>query len=362
MPARDQELEVIIGFHKQTGTGLDATTKSQVQTMLASGASFWKPTTREFAVPFPVFNQEDNADFFGKGSEFATQIFPTSLDVNYNISCFLTSQNFAQAIVFGLGSYSETSPGAGSAQYVAVPMVPADDGVNLPLTTIGGGIRQGTAGKIIDIALPGCAVNKWTLRIERGPGLDNTNLTTEWVGCGFYVNNAGITYPGDLDPQEHRLGGGSTTVLSILGVDYIANARMVSLLFEWANNVSLETGYFPGSGQINGFDVRGRMRMGKRSITFSWVVELEATSTELANLLAGTEGETIIQVTGGEISSGVNHRARINVGRCRHKGFEVSSTAGFVTANITTTLLEDETGSLVNCIATTTLAGIGDEP
>jgi hypothetical protein len=360
MPARDIELAIAVGFRRQTGTGAVATTAAQLQAPLASGASMWRPNIGEFNIPFPTLNLEDDSLFFGKGKEWITKLFETSLDVQWNWSSFLTSQNFAQAIVFGLGKWTPSTPGVGASQYVATPMVPADDGVNLPATSMLAGIRQGTAGEILDIVVPGMCLNSFTLKISRGPGLQNTNLTQNWVGCGKYADGAGYVYP--VATVEQRLGAGLMESLTILGIDYLANARFVELNFEYNNNISQESAYFPGSGSQAGYDIRGRMRYGIRTINFNYQVELENDSNELSNLLAGVEGQSLLKLEGPEIVSGVNHTAQLSMPRCRHKGFTMASSDNFVTAQVQTAVMDDESSGPLIATAITSLANIGAVP
>lgn len=354
MPARDIELIVATSYRKQPGTGAEGTTPTQLQTPLAAG--FWIPNIGAFNVPFPELNFEDDSDFYGKGTEWITQLFTTSLDVNWEWPSFLTSQNFAHAIVFALGKYTESSPGAGAAEYVCTPMDAPVDGVNLPAMTVLAGIRQGTAGKILDVQVPGLCSNGFTLQIQRGPGLQNTNLTQRWVGCGKFVNDPGVAYP--TKRQEARLGAGLSTAIRINGIDYLANARFVDLSFEFNNNISAENGYFPGSGSQNGFDIKGRLRYGKRSMTLTWQVELEKDSTELANLLAGIEGPAELEITGAALGSAA-HKAQIDWPRTRHKAWRMGSVDNFVTAQVETVLMNTETAGPMTATAVTDLAGIG---
>jgi len=331
-------MKIAIGFHKQTGTGASGTTSTQLQTALASG-DLWNLGLNAFNAPFPQFKNEDDADFFGKGHEWVTQNFPTSIDAPWEWPYFLTSQNFCQAIAFALGKVTKTSPVGSAFQYVATPMDPVSDGVNLPATTIVAGIREGTGGEILDIALIGVVCDGFTLRLQRGPGLQNTSLVSRWLGCGAHTNNSGIAIPSRS--TEVRLGAGQATAITINGVNYITNARFVDMEFQFNNNIIPDSGFYPGSGSQSGYDIRGRMRMGRRTATLVWTVELESDSTELADLLAGTEGATTITVQGTLISGSTYHSAQIFLPRTRHKAFNMGESDGFVTARIETSIMYD---------------------
>ncbi len=358
MPARTQELKLGIGFNKQTGTGAEGTTKSQLQTALLAG-SLWNLGLNAFNVPFPAFNKENDADFFGKGHEWVTQVFPTSIDVPWEWPYFLTSQNFAQVIAFALGSVTEDSPASGASRYVVTPMDPVADGVNLPATTIVAAIRQGTVKELLDMAVIGMVCDGFTLRLQRGPGLQNSSLVSRWIGCGKHVNNSGLTVPTRF--VEQRLGSGSTVTLSINGTDYLENARFVDLEFTFNNNMIGDSGYFPGSGSQSGFDIRGRMRYGKRTASLVWNVELEQDSTELSDLLDQVEGDCDIKIEGDEIAGGVKHTAQITLPRTLNKAFQMGESDGFVTARVETDIEYDPTDGPMILTAITNQAGIGAE-
>jgi len=342
MPARTQELKIGIGFKKQTNTGTTSTTVAQLQTALAA-PNLWNLNINSFNVPFPQFNQEDDSAFFGKGNEWVTTVFPSSIDAPWEWPSFLTSQNFAQVIAFALGKVTETNPGGGVYQYVATPMDPAADGVNLPATTIVAGIRQNTAGEILDHAIIGAACAGFTIRIQRGPGLQNTSITSKWVGCGKYTANSGLAIP--TRTQETRLGAGAVSALTMLGIDYFANARFVDIEFAYNNNP--QVGIFPGSGQQSNFDIAGRIRYGKRDMSLKITVELESDSAELAALLAGTEGTGNLTITGPLITGILYHKAMIDWPRLRYKGYAVSEAEGFTVANIVVDIEDDTSGPLI---------------
>jgi len=329
MPARSRELKLGIGFKKQTGTGADATTPTQLQTALSAG-DLWSLGQSSFSPAFPDFVKETNALFYGKGHEWITQTFKTSLAVRWAWQHFLTSQNFAQVLAFALGVKSETTAGTGAYRYIMTPMDPIVDGVNLPATTVVAGIRQGGAGEILDVALVGLVCNSFNLRLQRGPGLQNTQLNSEWVGCGKYVNNSGISIPSAT--TESRLGAGSGTALTINGVNYLTNARFVDMELAYNNNV--KDGYFPGSGQQSGFDVQGRMRYGNREISLTCLVELESDSAELAALVAGTEGAAIFTLEGDTITGGIKHTAEVQFPLTEIKAYKLEEADDFTAARI----------------------------
>jgi len=359
MPARSQELKIGIGFNKQTGTGLTTTTPAQVQTALAAG-SLWNLNIGAFNVPFPSFLRENDGEFFGKGHEWIEQIFPTSIDAPWTWPSFLTSQNWAQVSAFAGGKTTATNPAGSAHQYVTTPMDPAADGVNLPLTSLVAGIRQGTAGEILDIAMTGMALAGFTLRIQRGPGLANTSLESRWLGCGGFSNNSGIVIPSRYD--EIRLGAGAATSLLINGVNYLTNFRFVDLEFTYDNGIIGDAGYFPGSGSQSEYDIRGRMRYGRRTANLVWTVELESDSQELADLLASVEGNCEIAITGPVISGPNSHKMMIELPRTEHRAYSMTEADGFTVARVETDIKYDATSGPMIFTAVTDRSGIGAAP
>jgi hypothetical protein len=353
MPIRTHELKIAIGKKKQTGTGLPGTTAAQLQAALSAG-DLVSPLINAFNAPVPQFNKEDNAMFYGKGHEWVTQTFPTSIDAPWEWPCpFLSSQAFALVTAFAMGRTTETSPAAGAHQYVSSPMDPVVDGVNLPATTIVAGLRQGTAGEALDQALVGCVCIGFTLKLQSGPGLQNSSLVSRWLGSGKFIQNSGLTIPSPL--TEIRLGAGATTTLLINGVDYLANSRFVEIEFTWDSGLVPNAGYFVGSGSQVGFDIRGRMRYGDRKIGLVFSAELESDSTELSDLLASTQGSVHLVVTGPLITGSTFHQAEILIPLTEHKALSYGDVNGFTTVQVTTDVKFD--GSLGPIIFT----GITDE-
>lgn len=348
MPARQQELQIGIGFSKQ----------SALQTALLA-PSLWSLRQNAFNPLFPQFNAEDDSEDFGKADDWAQTVFPTSIDMPWSWPYFLTSQNFAQVAAFGCGKSVKTSPGAGAFQYVCTPIDGVGDGtIELPSTTVVAGIRQGGVGEILDLAAVGMVCNSYTVRLQTGAGRQNSAIESQWVGCGKFVDNSGLTIPAAFN--ETRLGAGATTSLSINGVNYIANARFVDMTFTLENNIDTNSGFYPGSGSQSGYDIRGRLRIGKRNVSLAWQVELEAGSPELAALLAGTEGTIDIVVEGPIITGAIKHSARIQGHRTRHRAFSMAEAGGYVTARVETSFLKHASNGVFTLTAITNKDGIGE--
>lgn len=357
MPIRTHELKIGIGKSKQTGTGLPTTTAAQLQTALGAGELI-NLGINAFNTPVPQFNKEDNAEFYGKGHEWVTQVFPTSIDAPWEFpSPFLSSQAWAMAIGFS-GKVTQSNPGTGAYQYVVTMFDPAADGVNLPATTIVAGLRQGTAGEALDQAIVGAVCTGFTLNVRSGPGLQNSQLTSRWLGCGKFIENSGLTIPSAY--VESRLGAGGTTEITINGVDYVANSQFVNFEIGYESGLIPDAGYFVGSGSQLGYDIRGRMRYGIRKLSFVWEAELESTSTQLSDLLNGVQGQTQITMDGATITGVIKHQASIFFPWVQHRAVSYGDVNGFTTVRVTTDIQYGSTlGGPVSFGAITDISGIG---
>jgi hypothetical protein len=333
MPARGQEIALGIGFHKQTA----------VQSALAA-ADLWSLPSSEFVPVSPELVNETDALDYGKGHEFAENVFPSHAQGAMEWPYFLTSEGFAQAIVFGLGDVTKVEEEAAAAwSYTCTPLDPVTDGVDLPTTTIVGGIRQGAGGEIHDVALVGAVCSGFNLRVSQGPGRQNSQLRTSWLSCGKWVDNSGIAIPSLY--STNRLGAGTADVITINGVDYFSNARFVDYEFDW-QNVPLARIY-PGSGSQSGYDLAGQMRFGIRTARLTIRAELESASDELSNMLAGTEGTAIIQLTGGLIAGSTNHQARIDCKRIRFVEYSQEEVDNFVVCRVVAEVMMHTSNGLV---------------
>ncbi len=75
----------------------------------------------------------------------------------------------------------------------------------------------------------------------------------------------------------------------------VAN-RILSGSIGWKNHLLLNAGFFPGSGEQNGLQVRGRMEIGARVPTFQFTARLLAGSPEYNTLVAQTAGSATLSV------------------------------------------------------------------
>lgn len=333
-----QELSMAIGFKKQ----------SALQTALVA-ADTWRLTHTNGDVAFPNMSNDSNKDDYGKGTPFATQVFKNRVDLAWPWNARLTSENAAMAAAFGLGKATKTAAGTGF-KYTCVPLDPITDGIEMPATTFVQAIRQG-ASDVFDIANIGVCCESFNISLKGGTGRDTAMIASQWVGCGMYANPSTITIPAVT--TEHELPIGAVTTLTIRTVNYLTTKQFVSCELGWKNNIDLERGFYPGSGSVNGFSVRGRMLRGKPEATFSMVVMFENGSTELTDFLAQTEGTVAIDAVGAVIGAGPStHKLEIDLHRVLFKSFAIREEGTFVACAVECEVLEHTSNGVITIAAT----------
>jgi hypothetical protein len=344
MPASIQELALAMGFHKQ----------SALQVALTA-PDMWCLSQTSRAIGQPVFNQESNAQDIGKGHEWATQLFPSHWDAPWTWDARLSSENAALLAVFGLGNISKAAAGSGF-KYTCTPLDPILDGIEVPSLTVVQAVRQG-ATDLFDYALIGMALEEFRIKLQQGPGRDNATMTSSWVGCGMHANPSTIAIPAAT--TEHMLNSGGASTITIRTVDYITNKRFVNLEFGWKNNLRLDSGFYPGSGSQTGANIRGRMRHGARQCFLSFTVEMEDDSSELTDMLAGTEGSANVVVPASAIAGGAFHTLEITIPRLILKAAPIGETDGLITIAVECEILKDESDEVVTVEVTTLQDEIG---
>jgi len=303
---------------------------------------------------------ETDAMDIGKGDEFPTTVFKTTMSTSLEFQKYTTSEFMAWLFYFALGAGTKTAAGTGWT-YACTPQDPVVACINLPSFTYVEQIRTGV-NAIVDRAAVGMVVNDFQLNLTSGPGRANCQVTSHWIGTGQIIQPSGLTIPAPT--SEHLLNSSNAATITVNGIDYLAGTRagcFTSLQFGWNNNVRLDTGYYPGSGSYQGFATRGRMEFGTRAITLSFVARAVAGSQEYTNLLALTEGATTITINGAVIGAGPQtHGMTISLPRTIISAAVIGDQDGIVTINCTVTVLTPVAGPpLCTLSATTATTGIG---
>jgi hypothetical protein len=343
-PANIRETQIAFGFKPQA----DLTTPN-------TEPELWSMTKTNNTLATVTFNTEDDSQDIGKGDEFPTQQFPTSIDTAVPVEKFASSEFLAHEFCFLTGKATKTAAGTGF-QYSAVPSDPVANCINLPAFTYLEQIRS-QPDSIVDRALIGCVINDFTLTMQSGPGRANCTASANWVGTGRYASPSGLTVPALT--LEHFLNAASAQI-TINGIDYILSDSFVSLEFKYNNNVRLPGGFFPGSGtDANGYAVRGRMQYNNREISLTFVALAQKGSPEFNNLVSQHEGPLSVGLTGPIIGAGPDtHGMLISAPRTVISAVSDGDADGLVTVNCTVKFLKPTVGSIITMSATCEQDGI----
>lgn len=343
-PANVRETKIAFGFKPQA----DLATPNTVPEL-------WSLTKTNPALGVVTPNIETDAADIGKGDEFPSATFPTSIDTAAPIEKFCSSEFMAWLFCFTTGKATKTSAGTGF-KYDAVPSDPVVNCLNLPPFSYAEQIRV-PPDSVVDREMVGMVVNDWTLNMESGPGRANCRVSVNIVGTGKTVSPSGIS-PWPAVETEHFLNAASAAI-NIMGIDYVLSATFISLDFRWNNNVRLPSGLYPGSGTQNGYAIRGRMEYGTREMGLHFVARAIKGSPEYAMLMAvppANEGPVTISVEGATIGAGpAKHGFSIGYSRAQFTAVVNGEADGIVTVDCNVTGLKPAGGlPYITLSATTT--------
>ena len=344
-PANVRETKIAFGFTDQADL---ATANTALE--------LWSLTKTNPALSVVNPNTENDANDIGKGDEFPTQNFPTSMDTAVPLEKYTSSEFAAWLFCFTTGNATKTPAGTLGFTYLATPSDPVVDCLDLPSFTYAEQIRT-PPDAVIDRASIGMVIQDWSLVMESGPGRANCRMTSNFVGTGAVAQPSGITPFPPVTP-EHFLNAASATI-SINGIDYILTKTFISLELRWNNNVRLDTGFYPGSGTNQyGYAVRGRMEYGTRECTLSFVARATKGSPEFTNLLNQTPGTAKVTLKGALIETTFFHALEIDIPKMVMGAVVNGDQDGIVTVACTVTILKDPAQPYIKLSATTTKDGI----
>jgi hypothetical protein len=319
MSVRTQE--ILIGFGKAKQT--DIATANVV-------GGIWQLKKLNAALANPKLNTENDAEEFGKGHEYITEVFKTSWDVAGTIEKYLSAEIAAWAMAFGLGKVvkSGTNP---NFTYTCTPPNPSNgDAIELPFFSFIEQIRPG-AGVVLDRMAVGCAVESWQVAVASGPGRANSKITIEFVGSGKLTEPSGIALPAAI---VEKLLPSASLALTINGTNYVTNKNIISLELGGKNNIRLDDGFYPGSGFQSPADstsgaIRGRMEYGNRQFSLKFVARFVNGSDELTKLKNQTSGTAVITLT-----YDANNSLEVTFTKVSFSMAEVVDTDGRVTVSV----------------------------
>lgn len=260
-------------------------------TTALAAADMWTLTGTQMDIQAKPID-EDNAADLGKGV-YATNTYPSHIEAGGSWNGLATAESLAAISAFWVSKLQKAVSGDGF-KYTMVAPVFATDGLDMAVNTIAVKV-----GAVQDKALIGLACNEFGLQMQTGPGRQNCQFTSNWVGTGKYANPSNIVFPAAT--AEHSLTAGSLETATIIGFDYKTTGRLNTLNLSLNNNI--RQGYFPASGSQSGYQLQGRMRRGVPSMSLTAKVECDSASSEEATLLAGTEGTGVIYLKGAALGA-----------------------------------------------------------
>ena len=271
---------------------------------------------------------EDNATDLGKGI-YATNVYPSHIEASGSWNGRITAEALAVISAFCVGAVSKSVSGDGFKYTMVAPELETD-GLDMPVTTI-----ATKTGAVNNKALIGMACEEMGIQLQSGPGRDNAQFTSSWVGTGKYDNPSGITFPAAY--SEHSMTSGALNTLTLIGFDYLTSGRMNQVNIGIKNN--LRPGYYPGSGSQDDYQLQGRMRRGVPTLTLTARVEADSASSEEDALLAGTEGTGVIYLRGAALGASY-FSWKITFHRLRLKATPLGDADGIATYECEYTILK----------------------
>ena len=332
--------ELLIGFGKAKQT--DIVTAN-------SAPQVWRLGKLNHDVANPRYITEDDAQELGKGHEFAAALHKSHIESGpHTLEKHLSSQFAAWLFAFGLGKVVKS--GTGPYTYTCTPINTATDGMELPYFTYLEQIRPG-ASAVLDNTLVGCAIASFRIEINSGPGRTNAKATVEFAHSGKKGDPPGITLPA---ATTENLLNAYSLACTVNGVDYVAAKNFVSLTMSWDNAFRETTDFYPGSGQQDGYQIKGRMEVGDRVPSFSMVARFKNGSTELEKVRDLTTGTAVFGLT-----ADANNSMQVTWQKLGFSVAEIRETDGIVTVEITGKPMYHDTNGVVSAVVTTPEDGIG---
>jgi len=253
--------------------------QSDFDTKVADGSILLTHPVREVNPAEVTKEFRSDRDTYGKGHEFATDMWQVAQDVRKTINVDGSTYMLGWLLAFALGKVVTTQPDGTNCpntyQHVCTFFDPDVAGTaQLPVTTV---VEKVSAAANLKRYLESMALSSLTISAE---GFEHLNATSEWIGGG-------------------KVSASTTTIPALPTVEYLTSNEAVFKLGDsletvttrvrsWSvainNNPREARGYFPSSGQY-----RGRLEIGARSVVPAVVLDLDATSDLYDDFLANTK-------------------------------------------------------------------------
>lgn len=295
-----------------------------------------------------VPNMVDNAALFGKGHEFATNLYMLSWDTRFRRTAFLTSKLAGWALAFHCGKVTTSAAGSGFSHVFEY-----QDHTG---TGYYGSGRQQPVMTIIEKSTSGLQRKFRSMLIGALEMSGNLNdfcrIAVDMVGSGYMerITPGTFTFPtGAAAAEGERLR--NTAMLFEVGetgslADVSCDIR--SWRFRSEYSLAEDDGYCPGSGYLTTGDptsgqIRNRLEFLRRAVLLEFVVRASSSNTIFTQLEGQVELAANITLTGSEISVGVDHEVFINVPRLRYRAIPIGADGDLVTYSVQTVVMYDDT-------------------
>lgn len=296
-------------------------------------------------------NMVDNAALFGKGHEFATQLYLLSWDTRFRRTAFLTSKIAGWAFAFHCGKVTSTPSGSGYS-HVFEYQDPNGTGYygsgrQLPVCTI---VERSTSA--LQRKFPSMLISALELT---GNLNDFCRIALDMIGSGAMSRIAvppGFTFPTGEDAAEGERLRNTAMLFEVTGSESSSSLQDISCdirswRFRSEYSLAEEDGYCPGSGYLVPGDpasgqIRNKLEFLRRAVLLEWVVRAGPDITIFSQLEGLVELAAQITLEGGEISPGVNHQVIINVPRFAYRTIPIGSDGDLVIYSLTTVVMYDD--------------------
>ncbi len=334
MPARVQSYLLGLAIGKQT----------DISTL--QGSPTWMRMRKlDQEIYTTVLETEDDAGEIGKGTEFATQTFPTANTFAGSIQKFASAEFTTWAWAGALGNVAYAT-----STYTLTPINPSTT-IELPYFAMVTQLNEGGSSAIDELHL-GNMIAGVTTTFNSGVGRGTGTNSVQFRGSGKTTSPSSITLPSTVQSESYMISS-AMTAMTVLSTDYVANKRIVRGSMSWNNTPLINAGYFPGSGSQNGGALMGRIETGARVPGFSFEVRLANNSPEYAALLAQTSGTATVTMY-----YDATHYVTWVWQKLIYKNVVRSVSDGLATIAVTGTPAEDATNGVLTVTAKCGVTGI----
>lgn len=302
--------------------------QSDFDTKVADGSITMTHPVREVN-PAEVSKEfRSDKDTYGKGHEFATDIWQVAQDVRKTINVDGSSYMLGWLIAFALGKVVTTQPDVTNCpntyQHACTFFDPDTEATaQLPVTTI---VEKVTGAANLKRYLESMALSSLTIS---GEGFEHLNAVAEWIGGGKVTASA-LTMP-DLPTVSYLTSNFATVKLG--DTEEAVTTRVRSWSVAINNNPKEDRGYFPSSGMY-----RGRLEIGARTVVPSLVIDLDATSDFYDDFIANTQLALEILCEGDVAESApctTKHTLKLEFPRLKYTALPIEESDGVFTYAVT---------------------------